>query len=452
MKRTFFLALATIWALSLVSACKKPVPDADPSIEIKTQTILVPTGETTATFTFVANNDWTVTSSDGWCRVSPTSGKASENAAMVTITLDPNTGSDTRSAKITIKAGGIEKQITVTQAPEEVAPENIVINYIWNSQDDTQITNRQIDARYSSWGANMVQYYTAIVQMDFADPDLVLLPSDDAKDWIVLNGDIYYNEQGGTYSLYFVVKANPYNEPRTGHVRVATRDGSEKSPEITVNQAALPEHAIYLGTDVYWHEFNLGASSPEEYGDYYAWGELESKTTYTLDNYNCAGGDKYSKVDHEYGGTSYTENLWEEHDPVCQRLNTETGRYVAHWQSPYPNDIQELLDTRNSPATHKWEWKTKGGHPGWEITYLENGNSIFLPAGGYIFDGSDASGKNELGCYWSNQAFYYHQWTSAASPSDMSYYLRFEPGPDGEAAVYEDGQRAAGMLIRPVTR
>ncbi|MBQ5402410.1 MAG: BACON domain-containing protein, partial [Bacteroidales bacterium] len=165
MKRILSIALAAVFALSLVSACKKQVPDPDPSIEIKTQTILVPTGETTATFTFVANNDWTVTSSDGWCRVSPTSGKASDNAAMVTVTLDPNTGSDTRSAKITIKAGGIEKQITVTQAPEEVVPENIVINYIWNSQDDTKIENRQIEARFSNWSANVSSYFTAIVQL-----------------------------------------------------------------------------------------------------------------------------------------------------------------------------------------------------------------------------------------------------------------------------------------------
>ncbi|MBQ3821006.1 MAG: BACON domain-containing protein, partial [Bacteroidales bacterium] len=148
MKRILSIALAAVFALSLVSACKKQVPDPDPSIEINTPTILVPAGENTATFTFVANHDWSLTSSETWCKVTPLSGNASENAAAVTVTLEPNETGETRSAKITIKAGGIEKQITVSQAPEEVVPENIVINYIWNSQDDTKIENRQIEARF----------------------------------------------------------------------------------------------------------------------------------------------------------------------------------------------------------------------------------------------------------------------------------------------------------------
>ena len=72
----------------------------------------------------------------------------SVSSAAVTVTLDPNETGETRSAKITIKAGGIEKQITVSQAPEEVVPENIVINYIWNSQDDTKITPTLFSGRF----------------------------------------------------------------------------------------------------------------------------------------------------------------------------------------------------------------------------------------------------------------------------------------------------------------
>lgn len=452
MKRILSIALAAIFALSLVYSCNKQTPDPEPkaSIEINTPTLLVPSGESTVTFTFVSNKDWTVTSSDGWCRVSPSSGAASENAAAVTVTLDPNETGETRSAKITIKAGGIEKQITVSQAPEEVVPENIVINYIWNSQDDTKIENRQIEAGYSTWSANRGSNFTAIVQLDAPNPDLVLLPSDDAKDWISESYDSYYNTTTGEYSIYFQVAANTENAPRTGHVRIATRDGKEKSAVITVNQAALPEHAIYLGTEVYWHEYNLGASSPEELGDYYAWGELETKAAYTWDNYNCAGGDMYSKVDHSGGGSSYHDSLWDEHDPSTQQLSPEWVRFGAHWGMPYPYEVQQLLDTRNTPETHKWEWKTKGGVSGWEITYLVNGKSIFLPAGGYKW--GDGLQQPELGMYWTCQAVFNNPWSSAVSPTNLSKYLRFGPGQDGEVAVYEDGQRAAGMLIRPVTR
>jgi len=448
MKRILLFCSAAIIALSLVPDCSRPVPG--PSIEINTPTILVPSGENTAVVTFVANKDWTVTSSDDWCQVSPSSGPASENTAAVTLTLEPNTTGETRSATLSVRAGGIEKQISVTQAPEEVVSENIVINYIWNSQDDTKIENRQIEAGYSTWSANRGSNFTAIVHLDIPDPDLVLLPSDDAKDWISESYDTYYDTYSGDYSIYFQVAANTENAPRTGHIRIATRDGKEKSAVITVNQAALPEHAIYLGTEVYWHEYNLGASSPEELGDYYAWGELETKAAYTWENYNCAGGDKYSKVDHSNGGYSYTPSLWNEHDPSSQQLSPEFVRFGAHWEMPYPYEVQQLLDTRNSPETHKWEWKTKGGVHGWEITYLVNGKSIFLPAGGYKW--GDALEHPELGMYWTKEAVFANQGTPSVSATNLSRYLRFEPGPDGEAAVYEDGQRAIGMLIRPVTR
>ena len=439
MKRIIPLIIVAICALVAVTSCKKPVPDADPSIEIKTQTILVPTGETTATFTFVANNDWTVTSSDGWCRVSPTSGKASENAAMVTITLDPNTGSDTRSAKITIKAGGIEKQITVTQAAEEIKPEDIVINYIWNSQDDTQITTGNIYSGYRGHWENRACNYTAYVTADFPNPDLVIAPEADAAGWIYQAYEAEYNDYTHTYSINFQVATNPDYESRTGHLRIASRDGSYKSAKITVEQAALPAHAIDLGFDVYWHEFNVGASSPEEFGDYYAWGELEPKTTYTWDTYNCNGGDRYTTYD---GG--YTYCLWQEDDAAYQKLNDpERGRYAGNWTMPSEYDFQQLIETRNSPETHKWEWKTRGAVSGWEITYLVNGKSIFLPAAGYIYDGSETLSAGSLGLYWSAYPVPY--------VPTKAYYLRFEPGPGGEVAVYDDGERAAGKPIRAVT-
>ena len=445
MKRILSIALAAIFTLSLVSACKKQVPDPDPSIEINTPTILVPAGENTATFTFVANNDWTVTSSDGWCRVSPSSGFASENAAAVTVTLEPNETGETRSATITIKAGGIEKQITVTQAPEELKPEDIVINYIWNSQDDTQINNRYIQSRYQapyreggahSYYANVSVLFTRIYGVI---PDLVIAPEDDAQGWVNQVYEIYYRDNNDTYDITFHVERNPSHEPRTGHVRIATRDGQYVSGLITIEQTGLPEHAVDLGLQCYWHEFNLGATAPEEYGDYYAWGELEPKTTYTWDTYNCNGGDRYST----YSG-GYTYCLWDEDDAAVQRLNPNGGgRMDAYWQMPTTYDFEELIATQEHPETHKWEWKEIGGHNGWQITYLVNGNSIFLPAAGYIFESSDVNNVGTLGLYWSSYPVPY--------VPQMAYYLRFEPGPDGEVAVYDDGFRAAGKPIRPVT-
>ena len=449
MKRIFAFALTLICALSLVVSCKKPVDDPVPvpSVEIDSPTILVPAGDNTAVLTFTSNNDWTVTSSEPWCKVSPESGSASENAAAVTITLEPNTTGETRSAKVTVKAGGIEKQVTVTQAPEEVKPEDIIIQYIWNSQDDTQINNRYIQARYQcafreggrhSYYANVK---VSFMRVDGVIPDLVITPEADMADWIEQEYEVYYNDYNDTYDVCFSVARNPGHEPRTGHFRISTRDGQYTSGEITVDQTGIPEHAVDLGLSYYWHEFNLGATSPEEYGDYYAWGELEPKTTYSWDTYNCNGGDRYTT----YSGGSYTYCLYDEDDAAVQKLNPGgNARFGAYWEMPTTYDFEELIATKEHTDTHKWEWKEINGHNGWLITYLVNGNSIFLPSAGYIYGGSEVLAAGSLGLYWSSYPVPYEP--------EKAYYLRFESGQSGEVAIYDDGFRAAGKPIRPITR
>ncbi len=456
MKRILSITSATICSLLLVFSCNKPGtdPTPDPSINIDSPTILVAAGDNTAVLTFTSNSDWSVSSSESWCTVSPASGSASENAAAVTITLEPNTTGETRSTTITVKAGGIEKQVTVTQAPEEVRPEDIILNYVWNSQDDTQIINRYIKVKYQAPYRNGGAHnYYANVKVEFESPggtipDFVVAPEKDAEGWIVQQYEVYYVEYDGSYNIYFRVEKNPSTEPRTGHIRIATRDGQYISGLITVEQVGMPEHAVDIGLQIYWHEFNLGASAPEEFGDYYAWGELETKTTYTWDTYNCAGGDMYSIVEHN-NGYSWRPTLLSEHDAVCQKMNPESVPYSPYWRIPSKSNIEELLATREHPETHKWEWTTIGSHSGWKITYLENGKSIFLPAGGYKW--GDGLEHPELGLYWSTEALFENEWTSSVSATNKSYYLRFEPGQDGEVAIYNDGERAAGKLLRPVT-
>jgi len=443
MKRIIPFILVTLCAFGILSACKKQ--EAEPSIKIDTPSIMVVAGENSATFSFVSNNDWTVSSSDSWCKVSPASGSASENATMVQISLDPNTTGEARTATLTVKAGGIEKQVTVTQAPEEVKQEDIIINYIWNNQDDTQINNRHIQARYQcAFRDGGRHHYYANVKVSFTRrigviPDLVIAPDADMADWVVQEYEVYYNENNDTYSVSFSVGRNPSHEPRTGHFCIATADGQYTSDPITVDQTGIPEHAVDLGLSCYWHEFNLGATAPEEYGDYYAWGELEPKTTYTWDTYNCAGNSRYT--DYSNG---YTYCLWDEDDAAINKLNPEgSARFGAYWRMPTTYNFEELIATQKQKDSYKWEWKTIGGHKGWEITWLKNGNSIFLPAAGFIYESSEVYSLGTLGLYWSSYPVPY--------VPQMAYFLRFEPGPDGEVAVYDDGFRAAGKPIRPVT-
>ena len=442
MKRITPFILVAICVLDVVSACKKPEtdPTPDPSINIDSPSVLVPAGENTAVLTFTANNDWTVVSSESWCTVSPSSGKASENAAMVTITLDPNTTPDTRSAKITIKAGGIEKQITVTQAGEEVKPEDIVINYIWNSQDDTQITNRNVPAGYRGYWDNRVCNYVAYVTVDFPNPDLVITPESDAQGWIFQSDEVYYNDYDNTYSISFQVASNGEHEPRTGHLKITNRDGKYTSAVIKVEQVALPEHAVDLGLFTYWNEFNLGASAPEEPGNYYAWAETTPKELYDWSTYKWANGSENSLTKYEINSWGSTMSY---DDDAAVATYGQGSRYEARWHIPSSEVYKELMETFEQTDLYKWEEVHINNHICLKITYLVNGNSIILPFAG-MKDGTDTFVEHDTGFYWSSE-------TVPNSPRakffrfNRSYY-------NGGMDVANTGERCLGMTIRPVTQ
>ena len=113
-----------------------------------------------------------------------------------------------------------------------------------------------------------------------------------------------------------------------------------------------------------WATCNVGASNPEGYGDYFAWGEVSTKSSYTWENY-IYGSGTYSK----YNDTDGLKRLQKTDDPAAVNMS-------GHWRIPSTLDIQELIDE----TTQSWE--TLNGVNGKRFTG-SNGNSIFIPAGGY---------------------------------------------------------------------
>ena len=121
---------------------------------------------------------------------------------------------------------------------------------------------------------------------------------------------------------------------------------------------------VDLGLSVKWATFNVGATSPEEYGDYFAWGETEPKETYSWATYKwCDGTDanitKYNTID----GKTILE-------PTDDAAQVHRG---DKWRMPTKAECQELIDSCT------WEWTTSNNISGYRVTG-PNGNSIFLPA------------------------------------------------------------------------
>ena len=191
---------------------------------------------------------------------------------------------------------------------------------------------------------------------------------------------------------------------------------------------STPE-AVDLGLSVKWASFNLGASSPEEYGHYYAWGETRPKARYTWENYQWSNGNytsltKYN-TDSAYGDVDNKTVLDLEDDAA--HVNLGSG-----WRMPNQSETYEL----QTECT--WTWTTLGGRNGYRVTG-PNGNSIFIPAAGMRYaqlcydDGSNA-------CYWS-------------SSLDLEYYpsiaYRWDII-DGSFSPVVNCDRNTGRSVRPV--
>ena len=154
-----------------------------------------------------------------------------------------------------------------------------------------------------------------------------------------------------------------------------------------------------LPSGTLWATMNIGATSPEDYGDYFAWGETEGyysgKTTFTSDNYKWYKGSDKTITKYcdnsDYGYNGFADNKTEL-DPEDDAAYVNWG---SGWRMPSYAQMSELINSRYTTT----EWTTVNGVNGRKITSNTNGNSIFLPAAGYCYDTSPIAGSG--GNYWS---------------------------------------------------
>lgn len=106
---------------------------------------------------------------------------------------------------------------------------------------------------------------------------------------------------------------------------------------------------------------------------------------------------------------------------------------------PTVDEFEQLITTKDNP-NYKWEWKSFNGHKGWEITYRNNNNSIFLPAAG-LRGGTERDFIGFKGLYWSSSLF-------SEVPS-CAWGMRFD---SKEVITHFANPRAMGYSIRPVTK
>ena len=176
-----------------------------------------------------------------------------------------------------------------------------------------------------------------------------------------------------------------------------------------------------------WAACNVGATSPEEYGNYYAWGETEPKTIYDWSTYKWCNGSnttltKYN-TDSDYGTVDDKTVLDPEDDAA--RVN-----WGGAWRMPTFAEWTELCENCT------WTWTTKNGVNGYEVKGT-NDNSIFLPAAGARYD-DDLDFAGSYGDYWSSSL-------SADDPNDAWYVYFYS-----DDVFRSNDYRYYGLSVRPV--
>lgn len=140
---------------------------------------------------------------------------------------------------------------------------------------------------------------------------------------------------------------------------------------------------VDLGLSVKWATCNVGAQNPEDYGEYFAWGEIRPKTIYTWTGYRFrTSGDaphniKLSKY--------YSGELMNNHKKTVLDLADDVAnvKWGGNWRMPTREEIEELNWNCD------WIWTTQNGVKGVKITSKVEGytdRSIFIPAAGYRND------------------------------------------------------------------
>ncbi len=177
-----------------------------------------------------------------------------------------------------------------------------------------------------------------------------------------------------------------------------------------------------LPSGTLWATCNVGADSPEDYGDYFAWGERISKSSYSQDTHK--NWDFYSN----YGWTKY--NPGDKKKTLEASDDAATANWGGSWRMPTQKEQQELLNECT------WTWTMHRGVTGCEVKG-KNGKSIFLPATGHYYS-TDHRDVGVSGFYWS----------SSLSNDDKgaAYSLKFTPG----THVKNQNGRHFGLSVRPV--
>lgn len=223
---------------------------------------------------------------------------------------------------------------------------------------------------------------------------------------------------GSDMTLYALFSSNA-NDPNPYN------PGDNPTPGPGPQPQPVPDGYVDLGlpSGLLWATCNLGANAPEEYGNYYAWGETTTKEVYNWSTYTYCNGSYNTLTKYcdnsSYGYNGFTDNL-----TTLQAVDDAATAALGNGaRMPTADEWRELINTTTV------EWTQMNGVGGRKFT-AANGNTLFLPAAGYRW-GSELDLAGSYGYYWSSSRdadLPFDAWSFDFYPGgqDMSYRSRYD--------------------------
>ena len=254
---------------------------------------------------------------------------------------------------------------------------------------------------------------------------------------------IFINLDGSYLTDYFEFKFGEYQQVDATSTTAMSRLYSDLSKwliskgsnivETNVTSENAHEYVdLGLPSGLKWATCNVGATKPEEYGDYFAWGEVKRKTEYNWSTYKY--GEKDEKLTKYCNARSYGKDGFTDNKTV---LDPEDDATTVNWGGNWRMPTIEEMDELKEKCT--WTWTTLNGVKGYKVVG-PNGNSIFLPAAGYVGGGSSLSDGSH-GYYWLSSLY--------TDYPGYAYDVFFN---SGFVDCYYFSYRNYGRSVRPVCK
>ncbi len=222
----------------------------------------------------------------------------------------------------------------------------------------------------------------------------------------------------------------------SAEITVKTIDGGYSASCAVVVTTEF-DQLVDLGLSVKWASINVGASYPWEYGDYFAWGEVESKEDYSWSTYKWCMNGSSNQLTKYCNNSSYGYNGFTDNKTVLDPEDDAAAvNWGGSWRMPTYDELNELM------TQCTWTWTTLNGVYGRKVTSNKEGYTdkwIFLPAAGSR-SGSSLYYAGSCGFYWSSSL-------DSGYP-DLAYHVCFDSG--GVKDYYYRG-RDCGRSVRPIS-